>query len=334
MRERRERRERRVHPHWKTFSQEEGRRCEARNGASPLANDNLGGRASTFFFTNFPEDVVKIKVDGACYKVTVVEDPLDSLSLGPKKWEHVSDQSTEAEWTEEEEDVLGDDEHAVGEDNDDREENRRIPTHENSVLKNVRKEDRWQQLNEGGTSRGESPEDVSVGLNLKNVDHGHIKIGPQVVEPSYPEDCIEDPSKGVGVESGKELPKVGCGEICVPDLNNSPQNLGLFPFVNSEDSMDEDMYIRDDEDLEQAIADEIDRKKRHRKKGFRKSQSKGSSRGDGERSNRSGRASASSFQEEVNQTIRIGEELGIQFNGNRAMIEQVLHREGAAGIKW
>ncbi|KAI3778629.1 hypothetical protein L2E82_08010 [Cichorium intybus] len=238
-------------------------------------------------------DVVNVKVNGSCFKVKVVEDSFYSLSMGPKSWEHILDQLTEAEWTEGEDDDLGGDALAEGEENlinsgmpNDIEENRRVPLHDNSKKKSLL--ERWT------CRRSQAQVWRRAGSLLRRTME-------------------------------RRLFRI---------LITRHKTLVFFPFVDSEDNMDEDLDIGDEEDIEQAISDAIDRKIRHRKKGSRKSQSKGISKGDSERSNRSGNVSSSSFHDEVNQTIRIGEELGVQFKGNRVMVEQVIHREGAAGIKW
>ncbi|KAI3508995.1 hypothetical protein L1887_24018 [Cichorium endivia] len=189
----------------------------------------------------------------------------------------------------------------------------------------------WQNINVENNLEGESQNVVLKGDGKSNSDTFKLSGGPlggkpNLINLSGNPVSPNNIDKYISVEKNK---KGDCGAPLVPDLNNTLQSFGFFPFVDSEDNLDDEFDFGDDDVVEQSIEDEIERRRRHKKKGEKKSKGKRRSNGESSRSKDSSSANGSSYQEEIEQTMKIGEELGVQFNGKRSVVQDSIHREGA-----
>ncbi|KAI3738944.1 hypothetical protein L2E82_29242 [Cichorium intybus] len=183
-------------------------------------------------------------------------------------------------------------------------------------------EEEWSDADDDGL--GSDAHEYYEEDRICNLDFGQIKSQPNKYKPTLNSLGENKSNESIGGPA-----KADIETPVVPDLNNSPQSSRFFSFVDIDDNMEEDFDFSEEAEVEQAITDAIERKRRHKKKGSRKSQNKGANKSGSKRSNKICRESISSHKEEINQTIKIGEELGIQFNGNQDVVEKVVYREGA-----
>ncbi|KAI3711146.1 hypothetical protein L2E82_41020 [Cichorium intybus] len=201
---------------------------------------------------------------------------------------------------------------------EDKEPNCSVPMQTRSVESRIcnewRREQSSRKMEE--TDEEDSRARVSGGIGL---NCGSLKDKPISISPKG--------GKEAAKASGPAL--VGLGAPSVPDLNNSPKSSGCFPYIENDDEMDETLDLGEEDDLEQAIKDEIEKKRKNRKKVSRKHSCNGSNQGDRLSSSKQRSEGCSSRFEEIEQTFRIGEEIGVRFNGQRDLVEKTISREGA-----
>ncbi|KAI3690868.1 hypothetical protein L2E82_49080 [Cichorium intybus] len=145
---------------------------------------------------------------------------------------------------------------------------------------------------------------------------------------------LKDKPINISPKRGKEIATAtyasGPAVVGLPDINNSPKSSGCFPFIGNDDEMDETQDLGEEDDLELTIHEEIEKKRKNRKKISRKhARNNGFTHGDRLSSSKQRSEGCSSRLEEIEQTFRIGEEIGVRFNCQRDLIEKAISREGA-----
>ncbi|KAI3722266.1 hypothetical protein L2E82_33297 [Cichorium intybus] len=239
---------------------------------------------------------VNIKIKNEIFKIKVIEDPSCSFGLAPKINSQEVDQSSYEGWLD-------------------------LDTERMEMDEFIEEAENVQNC--------EAPED--------NDDNGSAPMHAQSVESRIGKDCDKEQTSRSGgkgkTASFRALAPaiIGRGAPFVPDLNNSPVSMGFFPFLENDEASEDAFDIREEEELEQAINDEIDRKRRCKRKGGKKHVRGGANREVISEADKQKREGSFSKSHEVDQTIKIGEELGIRFQGSRSLVENAISKEG--GIK-
>ncbi|KAI3763704.1 hypothetical protein L2E82_13698 [Cichorium intybus] len=256
-----------------------------------------------------------------------MEDPQRSYAMAPKLNVQDQDQDSDEDWFDMANDNIRKDEGL-----------------EKEVFNNHGDSPRMQKV-ESVESRCESvgfkehayKEDVEWVLNTgeknKKTQKQNCSVDPVHRGPSSRKSRSQSPGdkskRGwpVGPNSGER------GALNFLDLNDSPSSSGCFPFVEDVEKEVEDYDLGEEDVIEQAISDEIDRKKRQRKKESRNSRNfmKGQNQNRAESNSEIG--SKNSRLEEINHTLSIGEELGINWNGFRELVDKAVDNHGGKSIK-
>ncbi|KAI3517179.1 hypothetical protein L1887_16389 [Cichorium endivia] len=224
-------------------------------------------------------EVICIKVEGLCFKIKVFEESARSISLGPKIWNIDMDQSSDKGWSDKDDEGLGDDEVV--------EETEEISTVGiPKVLDGIRRDssrdrpeeskvdgrsDSWQKIKDLINYHGDSVKTLPGETNSNKADSLGGSFGSKPIVNISGENFLSPNDKDSYVlPVGPE--KVDMRAPLVPDLNSTPQSSGFYPFVDLEDNLDDDFDFGEEDDVEQALEDEIDRKRRRKKKGETKKQ--------------------------------------------------------------
>ncbi|KAI3765800.1 hypothetical protein L2E82_15844 [Cichorium intybus] len=268
-----------------------GRRkeLEDRRNALPLATDDLRGRATTLasisifeiplhiWNTDVAEEIATLwGTPGNCYKVRAVEDHIRSFGMAPNCSNMEQGQSSDEEWWDTDNEERGNEEN----------------------MENYKEDEKVAKKHSEAGQAGEGSGFTNFGLQSKNE--------PNSISPKS-KSKLEDVCGPIQKDLGAPV---------VPDLNNSPSSLGYFPFIENDENLEDNFDLGDEIEIEQEINEEIERKRRHKKKGARKSSSRWESQGGDLESDYQGCESSNSCQKEIDQTIRIGDELESKCSGS------------------
>ncbi|KAI3710985.1 hypothetical protein L2E82_40786 [Cichorium intybus] len=273
-------------------------------------------------------EIVNIKINGLIHHIRVIENPLKSLNLAPKLSNHDRELSSEGDWLDMEHDQL-------------------------DIIDGGEKESQYVgEMHE--TSKGvHHPRQKEL---TEVSGKKEVKVAEQIPredEEPWPDNIRKDNEWGVEPNSeaqvgGRPALKIhsvspvavplkdgpggsGKGErgpTYIPDLNNSPNSTGFFPFIeNVEDEVD-DFDFGMEESIEQEIADEIEKKKRNRKKGGKKGRNQERKKSTKVSEEISSGGSKGSRGEEIKKTMEIGVELGVNWEGREDLVGQAFDAEG------
>ncbi|KAI3790538.1 hypothetical protein L2E82_03648 [Cichorium intybus] len=214
------------------------------------------------------DDYVIVNVQGKCYKVRVVEDPIWSFGLVPNCSNMEQGQSSDEEWW----------------DTDNEERGNKEQLEESDFLKNwesPEEKEVFQSINQQARSeesiirkeRGMKQnykEDETVAKKHSEAGQGQAGEGSGFTnfglqsknEPNPNSPKSKSKSEEVGGPIQKDL-----GVPVVPDLNNSPSSLGYFLFIENDENLEDKFDLGDEIEIEQEINKEIERKRRNKKKG-------------------------------------------------------------------
>ncbi|KAI3517630.1 hypothetical protein L1887_16845 [Cichorium endivia] len=280
-------------------------------------------------------DFVKVNVQGRCYKVRVIEDPSRSMGMTPSDGNLDSDQSTNGDWFDlddnQSEGVLlekvdmNNDNCGVSDEKGGRvSASQHDPSVESSKDREKSKEQSFREV-EKAVEKSKLRGNEGVNGNLLEV-HKEPKV--KNIEPN-----TFNPGDSPILEPASGPVRLDSGAPRVPNLNNSPNSSGVFPFLDTVEIEEEEYDLGVEDEIEQAISNEIERKRRSKRKGQKNSRIAKPSQKEKSLSVKSTSDCSNARWEEINQTIRIGEELGINFNGKRDLVEEAISRDGAIPFK-
>ncbi|KAI3766295.1 hypothetical protein L2E82_16348 [Cichorium intybus] len=297
-------------------------------GSINKAVKRIGILTSEFPWIN---ETIKIKVHGNCYSIKVVEDSNRSYNMAPKITVLDSDQSSDEDWFDMENDrgdkveveVIEKTKHGfvVPEDYERHCIDTQKACSEESRIENKRiKEKGSVEVEEVAYNENESKKDEFLD-GIDTVD-GHTLFGPCKDKPISPK---VDRCKRKG---GPDKPDGLEPEAKVQDLNESPIASGFYPFVENVDFDEDEIQLCDEDIIEQAISDKIEKKRRNRRKRDGNTRNLPQSQTDGSIESTSRMESKSGNSEEINQTLKFGEKLGINFRGDVELVKRAVAMEG------
>ncbi|KAI3780346.1 hypothetical protein L2E82_10324 [Cichorium intybus] len=185
----------------------------------------------------------------------------------------------------------------------------------------------------GETEEVQLPREENEELLSDTHKHAETTGGvPSLKDQNFEGPTKESKSKSLFVEPVLVGPggpsRVETGASSVPDLNNSPISSGFFPFIEGVEDEVENPDLGMDEVIEQEITDEIDRKRRNRKKVSKYSKKHDRRIREETVNSLSSGGSGSSRGEEINRTMEMGSKLGINWVDKEDLVARAIESEG------
>ncbi|KAI3767612.1 hypothetical protein L2E82_17869 [Cichorium intybus] len=269
---------------------------------------------------------IKVNIKGVVHHVRVIENYYHSYNMAPKVSNSDQEQFSEEEWVDMVNADLVNDEGEAKENTTcpDSAEGYPSPRQEDTLV------DRRMGIVEHKEQVPRKGKDTRMDIDEHAMMHGEESVSGNYGNFGLGENnpCSNSPISG-HTEGGPVGPYCFREKASlVPDLNDSPNSSGFFPFIQNVDVEDEDFDLGGEDDIEQAISDEIERKRKLRKKGSKYPRNPMEANRGSQSNFSSGSQSKNSRQDEINQTIRIGEEIGVNWNGCKELVDKVIDAEG------